>query len=262
MFSAPLALRGGDGELQLLLRTMAASSPGLISAVGGWFGENSARDGFLPTLRRFFALLWEFVRDSFPARRRQRYGDVDYDWDYRVDTTGATVGWWDRLLGLFHSPYQPTEPALFHKILATLRIDFRRFTFIDIGSGKGRVLLMASDYPFGRVLGVELLPDLHRIAQENIRKYKSDWQKCTNIESMCGDARSFVFPPEPTVLYLFNPLRESGFVQFLKSLEDSLREHPRPLLLIYHNPVLERAMTLSPLLKKISGTHQYSIFSA
>ncbi len=197
-----------------------------------------------------------------PDRKRQRYGDVQYDWDYRVDTTSATVGWRDRLLGLFHSPYQPTDPALFHKMLANVLIDFRQFTFIDIGSGKGRALLMASDYPFCRILGIELLPDLQRVAQENIRKYKSDWQKCSTMEAICGDAREFVFPAEPMLLYLFSPLPESGFVRFLANLERSLRDHPRPLLLIYHNPLLEHLLVLNPMLKKISGTHQYSIYAA
>lgn len=85
----------------------------LASSLRRWFRENSVQNGFLPTLRRLSALLREFLRDSLPDRRRQRYGEADYDWDYRVDTTSATVGWRDRLLGLLHSPYQPTEPALF-----------------------------------------------------------------------------------------------------------------------------------------------------
>ncbi len=241
---------------------MPDSAAHLTTAVKGWFREYSARAGSLPTLRRFFVLLGEFIRDSMPDRKRQRYGDVQYDWDYRVDTTSATVGWRDRLLGLFHSPYQPTDPALFHKMLANVLIDFRQFTFIDIGSGKGRALLMASDYPFCRILGIELLPDLQRVAQENIRKYKSDWQKCSTMEAICGDAREFVFPAEPMLLYLFSPLPESGFVRFLANLERSLRDHPRPLLLIYHNPLLEHLLVLNPMLKKISGTHQYSIYAA
>src|ERR1051326_9070709 len=151
-----------------------------------WFREQSRR-GMTRAITCSFALLWEFALDSLPSRRRQRYGDVDYDWDYRVDTTGATVGWRDRLLGMLHSPYQPTEPALFHEMLDSLKVDFSDFTFIDIGSGKGRTLLMASDYPFRKILGVELLPELHRVAQENIVKYKSDSQKCFAIESVCGD---------------------------------------------------------------------------
>ena len=208
------------------------------------------------------ALLWQFVRESTPAQRRQRYDDVDYDWDFRVDTTGATVGWRERLLGLFHSPYQPTDPALFHQMLAELKIDFREFTFIDIGSGKGRVLLMAADYPFRRILGVELFAALHRVAEENIRNYKSDSQRGRTIESLCADAREFEFPPEPTVLYLFNPLPEPGLIEMLGNLETSLRDHPRRVYVLYHNPLLEHVVARSRVFKKSAGTHQYSVFAS
>ncbi len=68
---------------------------------------------------------------------------------------------------------------------------------------------MAADYPFRRILGIELMPELHRVAKENIGKYKSDSQQCFAIESVMRDASDFVFPPEPpcficSILYL-NP---------------------------------------------------------
>jgi hypothetical protein len=136
------------------------------------------------------------------------------------------------------------------------------FTFIDIGSGKGRTLLMASDYPFRRILGVELLPALHHIAQENIRKYTSPSQQCFAIESICGDARHFEFPPDPTVLYLFNPLPGTGLLDLLNNLEQSLREHPRPIYLLYHNPQLDGTLHQRRYLRKIAGTEQYSVFES
>jgi hypothetical protein len=243
----------------------SASGPGIVSTISEWWKDNSARDGFASTLKRFVSTLWEFVRESTPARRRQRYGDIDYDWVFRVDTTSATVGWRDRLLGMFHSPYQPTEPALFSEMLASLmqanpNINLGEFTFIDMGSGKGRVLLMAADYPFRRILGVELMPELHRVAGENIGKYKSDSQLCFAIDSIQGDASEFIFPPEPTVLYLFNPLPESGLAKMISNLERSLEQHPRLVFVLYHNPLLERVLAQSDALKKIAGTPQYSIF--
>jgi len=244
----------------------SASGPGVVSTVSEWWTENSARDGFLPTLKRFISTLWEFARDSTPSRRRQRYGDVEYDWDFRVDTTSATVGWRDRLLGMFYSPYQPTEPALFRDMLASLmqaspKINIREFTFIDIGSGKGRVLLMAADYPFQRILGIELLPELHRVAKENLAKYKSDSQQCFTIDCIQGDASELIFPAEPTVLYLFNPLPECALAKMITNLEQSLRRHPRPVFLLYHNPLLEHVLTQSRPIKKIAGTPQYSVYA-
>jgi len=237
-------------------------SPQLAATLHRWWREEAARSGSWRTLQSLIRLLWRFVRESTPAQRRQRYGDMDYDWDFRVDTTAATVGWRERLLGMFHSPYQPTDPALFHEMLASLPIDFREFTFIDVGSGKGRALLLAANYPFRRILGVELLPALHRIAQENIRKFKSDSQRCFDIEAICQDARAFTFPPEATVLYLFNPLPEAGLVEMLRNLEASLRQHPRSVFVLYHNPLLEPVIDKSGLFKKLAATHQYSVFAA
>lgn len=232
----------------------------LRATVKSWWRTETDQVGAWRTIRLFASLLGQFLRDSTPSKKKQRYGDVDFDWDYRVDTTGATVGWRDRLLGLFHSPYQPTDPGLFHEMLAGLRISFGEFTFIDVGSGKGRVLLMAADYPFRRILGVELFPALHRIAMDNIRNYKSDTQKCFALESVCSDARRFEFPPDPTLLYLFNPLPETGLREMLQNLERSVNRHPRPVFILYSNPLLESTFSGSAHFKKIAGTHQYSLY--
>ena len=217
---------------------------------------------FLSVLRRFLFAIRQFALDSLPSRRRRRYGDVDYDWDHRVDTTGATVGWRERLLGALYSPYQPTDAGLFHEMLNGLKIDFRQFTFIDLGSGKGRTLLMASDYPFRRILGVELLPELHRIAQENIAVYKNESQVCFDIESLCADGLDFEFPLEAIVLYLFNPLPAAGLSRVLGRLRDSVQQSPRPVLVLYHNPEHEYLLARHSWLQRKSGTHQYSLYIA
>src|SRR5271166_1783309 len=186
------------------------SSPEIMSAARRWWSDLAAREGSFAATRALLQALWEFARDSTPSRLKQRYGDADYDWDHRVNTTSAAVGWRDRLLGVFHSPYQPTDPALFHEMLDALKaaaaLDFREFTFLDLGSGKGRTLLMAADYPFRRIVGVELLPTLHQIAQENLHRYHNQSQRCFTVETICGDATEFAFPAEAIVLFLFNPL--------------------------------------------------------
>jgi SAM-dependent methyltransferase len=231
-----------------------------------WWNETARREGRVAATRQLLAALWEFVRDSTPERRRQRYGDADFDWEHRVNTTSAAVSWRDRLLGVFHSPYQPTEAALFHEMLAALReqshSDFHDFVFLDLGSGKGRTLLMASDYPFRRIVGIELLPALHQAAQDNLSKYRSESQKCFTLESVCADATEFPFPDEPTVLYLFNPFPEAGLKRMIANLEQSLRAHPRAVYVLYHNPLLEHLLSETAAFSKISGTHQYSIYGS
>jgi SAM-dependent methyltransferase len=229
-----------------------------------WWNEIAAREGWFVATRQLAVVLSAFVRDSTPERRRQRYGDAEFDWEHRVNTTSAGVGWRERLLGVFHSPYQPTESILFHEMINALleqsQFDFRDFVFIDLGSGKGRTLLMASDYPFRRIVGVELLPELHRAAQENLSKYRSETQKCFALESICADATGFQFPDEPTMLFLFNPFPEAGLRRMVANLEQSLREYPRAVYVLYHNPVLGHVLDENVGLKKICGTHQFAIY--
>jgi SAM-dependent methyltransferase len=203
---------------------------------------------------------FDFLRDSLPERKRRRYGDADYDWQFRVDTTSATVSWRTRLLGLLHSPYQPVEPELFHEIINSLEVDFRQFTFLDIGSGKGRALLLAAEYPFRRVMGIELLPDLNSVAQENIRRFSSENRASGELEALCSNATDFIFPADPLVIFLFNPLPEGGLKKLIGNLEASLREDSRPAYVIYANPEFEEIFRTHAMLPKIGGTDQYSVF--
>lgn len=225
--------------------------------------EARAQYGAWGALRRLAADAWEFLRDSTPGRRKSRWGDAEFDWDHRVDTTAGNVGNTTRLVAVLGgSPYQPSEPALFHEMLDGLALDWPQFTFLDIGSGKGRALMMAADYPFRRIVGVEIVPELHAVAVENIRQYRGPRQKCFAIESQLGDAREFQFPAEPLLVYLFNPLPQPALQLLLTNLEKSLVQHPRAVYVLYHNPLLEPALAASAKLKKVGGTHQYAVYAA
>lgn len=197
-----------------------------------------------------------------PDRARQRYGDVGYDWDYRVDTTSANVSPRARFIGLLNSSYQPIEPPLFQEMLDALGIDYTQFAFVDIGSGKGRPLLMASEYPFRRIIGVELLPELNTIAEENIRRFPIERKRCQQIEAIRGDATEFGFPGGPLVVFMFHPLPESGFRRVIANLQDSVRRNPRPAWLVYANPLYENIVINIGGFRKTAGTQQYSIFAA
>jgi SAM-dependent methyltransferase len=139
-------------------------------------------------------------------------------------------------------------------------LDFTRFTFIDLGSGKGRTLLMASDYPFRRIIGVELLPALNAIAQQNVRQYKSKSQKCFDLESICADATRIDLPEDPLVIFLFNPFPEAPLAEAVNNINKSLRGKDRPVFVLYHNPEHENVLLSCESLEKLCGAHQYSIF--
>ena len=243
---------------------MGSSSPAQVTirkALREWWRDRRARYRRFRTLAELFGNFWDFLRSSTPEQRRRRFGDADFDWDNHVNTTSGTVSWRDRLLGIFSSGYQPSEPALFHEMMHSLPVDFRTFAFVDLGSGKGRALMMASDYPFRRIVGVEFLPDLHCIAEENLRMYDSASRKCFDLQCICEDVRQFEFPADPLLIYLFNPFLESVLLETITRLERSLKTQPRPIFIVYHSPLLQEIVTRNGVFAKVSGTNQYSIFA-
>lgn len=237
---------------------LPAHSITVASALRAWWQEqHDASVG--QRLRRLTAIVHEFLRDSLPDRKRQRFGDAEYDWDFRVDTTSANVGWRARFIGLLNSSYQPIEPEIFREMMRALPIDVREFTFIDIGSGKGRALLMASQFQFRRIIGVELLPELQSIAQQNIAKFGAQ-DNLPPMESVCGDATEFEFPNQPLVVFFFHPLMEAGFRKVLSNLQLSLAQTPRPLFVVYANPIFEMLLASDVRMRKVTGTHQWVIY--
>ena len=237
----------------------------LSSAFARWWHRERAEVGTLPSLRRLVAIAYEFLRDSFPDHRRQRYGDLDYDWDHRVNTTGAALPWRTRLLGLLNSVYQPIPPEQFREIMSALSAhlepdtDFSQFTFIDIGAGKGRALLLASEFAFRRIIGVELLPELVEIARENAREFQRRGMRC-GIELVCEDATNFNFPAEPAVVFLFNPLPRAALQTLIQNLDRSLHQNPRPVYVAYANPIFEQIIGNTRWLTRISGSDQCLLF--
>jgi SAM-dependent methyltransferase len=225
--------------------------------------EMLARYGVLGALAALAKGAFEIARDYLPSRRRLRYGDLDFDWDHRVDTTWSNIALRTRIREVFAGrAYQPSDPIIFHEIMSRLPINFREFTFLDLGSGKGRALLLASDYPFQRIIGVELLPELHAIALANVSNYRSERQQCRDFELHCADARDFELPKEALIVFLFEPFPEDILRDVIAGVEQSLREAPRKVFLVYQNPEAERIIAECPTFRKIAGTIQYAIFQS
>jgi SAM-dependent methyltransferase len=239
-------------------------SPSVVASGKQYWRDLRARRGPLGATTGLLKAVYSFVRDSTPERQRRLYGDFDFDWDNRVNTMSGGVGWRERLLGVFYSLYQPTEPAVFHEMLHGLRdiaeLDFSQYVFLDLGSGKGRTLMMASDYPFRRIVGIELLPALNQIAKQNLALYKSESQKCFAIETVCADASTYPLPVAPLVLYMFNPFPEWPLRRVLGHVTECLNGDQRPVYLLYHNPEQEHVLLEDPHFHKIAADAQYSVF--
>jgi SAM-dependent methyltransferase len=107
--------------------------------------------------------------------------------------------------------------------------------FLDLGSGKGRVLMLAARYPFARVIGVEVSPQLNAIARRNIDASRRG-RKCRNVELVTADVLEYEIPDDVTVVYMYNPFRGATFDAVIAKLIASVDRSPRTVRLIYLNP--------------------------
>lgn len=204
----------------------------------------------------------ECVKDSLPERRRSRFGDIDYDCDHAVDTTWARLPISVRLREVFSERlYQPTVEEEFAVIMEHLAtVDFETFTFIDLGSGKGRALLLAAMYPFARIVGVEVQPELNTVAINNIERFHEPGQQCQSIESICCDAREYEFPLTNIVLYLFNPFPDYVLRDVLKNLVASAKRNPRSIEVLYNAPFEKQEFERIPELEQYYETSQFQLY--
>jgi SAM-dependent methyltransferase len=251
-----------DSKLSPVMAARDAAEPGFWRMFGRHCRSSVRYYGLRHTVAQVAGAAYRFFREFLPGRRKAKYGDLDYDFDHMVDTTRGNVGFRAQLTAaLSGHQYFPTEPWLFEQIMQALPIDFHDFTFVDLGSGKGRVLLMAARYGFKRIMGVEFMPEWHRIAEKNIRKFAAQYGTASPIESFCMDAREFEFPAGPLVVYLFNPFPEPVLAVVLEKLRESQLSNPRPVFVAYRYPEFDSLIQKSGSLRKIAGTEQWAVYA-
>jgi SAM-dependent methyltransferase len=132
--------------------------------------------------------------------------------------------------------YLGTPHSVLDLALKRLPIEHERFTFIDIGSGLGRVVARAAEYPFAKVEGVELSDRLQAPAHENIRKASSAGKLKAQVHLLHQDILTYDFDGNPLVVFFFNCFKRPVLEAFLRNLEASLAATPRPCYFVYLNP--------------------------
>ena len=166
------------------------------------------------------------------------------------------------------SPYFPTPSRLLAEIVHSmanvvtgLEIRLRKLTFIDLGCGKGRALLMASQFPFKKILGVELSEQLSKTAKHNIEVYQG-FQLCKDVEVVTMDFTDFEFPDEPLFVFLYNPASLSLSRVLAKRLMRSIAQHPREVWILYVTPheVFESGPSLDKMRSGECCGHPYSLY--
>lgn len=112
-----------------------------------------------------------------------------------------------------------------------------QYTFLDVGAGKGRALLLASQFPFAAVEGVELNAALCRVARVNIALWLRDAHASplAPIALHHADATRHPLPNTPILAFLFHPFETPVLRRFLRHIEKHLARHPQAFDLIYVN---------------------------
>lgn len=145
--------------------------------------------------------------------------------------------------------YAGSQPGVLRAALATLPA-VANGTFLDLGCGKGRALLVASEWPFRAIVGVELSPALAAIARRNAARMSALHPGRTAIQVVVGDASAFPLPPGDLVIFLYHPFGAELVARVVDTLEAALAAEPRQLYVIYYNPVAGACFDASPWLRR------------
>lgn len=173
-----------------------------------------------------------------------------YDVENGTQTSGLIPG---RLLKTGHvhdrhsTAYFGVAPSVFRALVKRwLRskpiAPIEEFTFVDVGAGMGRAMLLAAEFPFRKLVGVELNPSLAEVAIRNIAVRKAAEPRLASAQMICGDAVVAPFPKGPCLALLFNPFGESVMRRLLKRVATVFASRPGELDLLYVNNEQERVI--------------------
>ena len=158
----------------------------------------------------------------------------------RVATQNATD---DVAADAMNNGYSAVAPSVFREAcrrwrnsLPSSAARLEAYTFVDIGAGKGRALLLASELPFRKVIGVELNEELARIARRNIAHWNLATRSRANIRVLCEDARKFRWLRAPLLVYLNNPFECELIRSLAAKLADVADSGPGLVDVLYVNP--------------------------
>jgi len=179
--------------------------------------------------------------DDFDARHGTDTGGFEHIWQFNIQSENARFG----------THYRATSERDLVQALTALPEDLRTFTFVDVGCGKGKTLMVAARLGFRSVVGVEFAPELAAIAAANIAKVGIG-----NARVVEGDAAAFTFPDDSLVVYFYNPFSREVMRQVIANLERS----PTPVVyVVYKNPTYaDSVLDASGFLTRLGGLQKAS----
>lgn len=202
-------------------------------------------------------LWYKLLRKPIPGQVRPETGPHPFDEMYGVDTTGLVFG--ESLFDhrgrtadsqgahYWVTGYYGVAPSAFRAALERMALPWDKFTFVDIGCGKGRAMLLALEHPFREVVGVELAPALAAIAEQNLAVFDANWkQPHVRTRVIAGDATQFDLPHGPLLLFLYHPFAGPVMKQFVAHVKAATDAESREIYLLYANPELAPDILATP----------------
>lgn len=236
-----------------------------MSNIAGKLRDSLRRRGVLGTARFLITAPFNLIIQRTPLQHRLReYKDWRFDRKHNVNTDGSiqlnalSIDNPNRQHG---QRYEAVPADIFHHMLGHLpEIEHEDFTFVDFGSGKGRALLLASEYPFKQIVGIEFSSQLDKIAKGNIETYLSRTQKCKALTSVCMDAVDFPLPAGKLLVFMANPFNEPIMAKVLGNIQASAEAHPREIYIVYSNPQCGYLFDNADFLVKLTHKGWFSIY--
>jgi SAM-dependent methyltransferase len=190
-----------------------------------------------------------------------RYSEWRFDKKWGVRTVGIIEHPRESKNPLHRSAvcYEPTSPRVFRQIMRSVGCLTAPYVFYDMGCGKGRVLLMASQYSFKRIVGVEFCHELAGVAEDNVRRLQAGGANPTQVQVVCSDAAAYRFSDENAVIFFFNPFTEVIMSKVLENIRLSAR-NTKDRYIVYNNPVLENLLSNPEHFSLIVKKRKYSIY--
>jgi SAM-dependent methyltransferase len=181
--------------------------------------------------------------------------DLLFDWKYGTDT----VRWVDKAAldatsdNRWHAvSYQATKARPFLSLLRQLDLPTSS-VFVDIGCGKGRVVLIASQYGFRKVVGIDFSSRLCAVARNNVELFSKKTNLLSPIEVVDMDVAGYQFRADECVLYMFNPFDSLVMTQVVENIRQSLEHNPRRMWVIYNTPTQHDVLMSAGLFKSVSA---------
>ncbi|MGH9451601.1 MAG: class I SAM-dependent methyltransferase [Terriglobia bacterium] len=157
-----------------------------------------------------------------------------YDWRTGLDTGGAASHAEIEIDPQTGRDYLATTPRAWSGLMRHLPIEPQKFTYIDLGCGKGRTLVLAANWGFRRVIGVDLSEPMAAAAESNVAK-----SGAAGVEIVRGNAGEYQFPDGPLVLFLYNPFWSKVNECVAGNLHVSVTRKPREVYVVYWRPLLK-----------------------